>query len=843
MSVAEPRGAAVADGGGESLAEVLRASGRTDVKIPCGEGTCGGCTVLLGGRPVVSCLVPAGRVATGDVRSARDLTPEGTAERIADELARCGALQCGFCIPGVVASTTALLSERPDPDRTDIEQALQGHLCRCTGYAGLVEAVQRAVADVETPRPPHRVDGVAKATGEQLFLADTAVLEGALVGRLVTATRPHARVRVLVGTAMEVPGAVRVLGPDDSPPRGFHANPHDGGRGPREHAVFAAEARFVGEIVGLVVATSTAAAEQMRKRVVVEQIDLPATCGLDDGRLADACIMGAPAAAVDAALAAADRVFDDVYDYDGGPVAAMERIAAVARWDGDVCHLRSTSQLPALVPALIGELLEVDAGCIRVEPMTLGGSFGIKEEVVLEPVSAVASLLCGGRSVLVEATREEMSSLRRRHRARVRVVTGCDSTGEVVARRVVCDLDAGAYVGHSSPIMHAAGGLALQVYPGGTVRYEGSVVLSNTTPSTAFRGYGAGEVLFAIECQIEDIARHYAVDPLVMRRRHVARPDAPANAVLSNPRSFSAVACLDAAADHEWDESGPVDAAGRWRRGRGAALVAIVSSGAGGGSTDSAQAMCLLLPDGQIVVRTGAVEMGQGAHTVLAAVAAARLGVAADAVRVEVAEAHERPHDPGTFASRGVYLSANAVDEAAGRLALLRAELAGEPTDTVLEASATVTTEDSGLSAGVQLVQVRVDTWTGRVIVERVVTLHDVGRVMNHELAVGQVLGGVAQGIGIALSERLQHDADLRPVEVSLLHQELVRAGSLPVVEVHFVTGELVPGGLHAKGLGEAPVVGIPAAVANAVRDATGVRVRQLPLTPERIWSALSQLP
>ncbi|SNQ45426.1 putative Xanthine dehydrogenase molybdenum-binding subunit [Frankia canadensis] len=869
----------------QPLAETLRAAGVTSVKLPCGEGTCGGCTVLLDGAPVAACVTPSARAAGLRVRTAASVTAAGPGATLAAELARRGALQCGFCIPGIVCSSAALLEQRGDLDAATVRAALAGHLCRCTGYEGIVDAVLRAAAG--TPgAAATRQDGRGKADGSLRYSADQ--VPDALVGLLLTSRGPHAHVTVEPGDALDVPGAVAVFGPGDAPARRFCTNPHvdDPVLAPAENAVFAAEARYVGDIVGLVVAETAHAAREMAARVRQVEEPLPAARTVAEaladgaarvqrartdlpGNVAVELAFGADEAAVSAALAAAPVTHTSTVEILPGPIAALERPAALATWDDGRCTVWSTSQTPQVVRRRLAGLLGLDAATVDLRPVPLGGGFGLKEEMFLEPAAALASRGCGGRPVRVEPTRAQLGRLRRRHAGTITITSGCAEDGAVLARDVRVVLDAGGEVGHSGLVLENLLLLATSLYPVAVGRAAGRAVLTNTTSSAAFRGYGASEITFALETHLDDLARRFGSDPVEFRRRHVLRAGQvdPVNswvvASLAVDECLDALAAAgDATAALPPGQTAAGEEPGRWRRGSGMSMFAIVTAASSAVHKDSARARCRVGAAG-IVVETVVPDMGQGIHSTLAAVAAEQLGLPAERVVLCQAAAAAAPADEGTFASRGVYLTGNAVAEAAHRLTAAAEHRLGWPGGTLrwtndgairadavdapavpwselvgLVAEAGVIAEDNGLVVGAQRVDVAVDAWTGRLRVERVVSVHDVGRVLEPALARGQVVGGVLQGIGVATTEQARHDGGV-PLDVHLFDQAIPTMALAPEIQAVFVGDGAARGRLGAKGLGEAPMVGVPAAIANAVRDATGVRLTTWPMTPERVLAAL----
>lgn len=848
------------------LAEVLRAHGHDAVKVGCGEGSCGACTVQLDGTPAVACVLPAARAVGRRVTTAQGLVRTEAGASLATELARRSGLQCGFCVPGLLASGAATVAavhaeaeradNRPPPGaetRGALDSAyhapgtLDGHVCRCTGYQGLLTAVDRAANRTGTGTP-ERLGGWERASGATRYAADD-LPAGTLSGHLLTSRSVGVRVRVRPGTAMQVPGAQAVLGPDDAPGGLFSTNPHvdDPVLAPAEEPVFAAEPRWVGDVVGIVVADTPAAARAMAARV--EVLEEPLAGGTAAPRPGFMHAVGASEADLDAALATAASVRRTVHTFGGGTHGALEPPTAWASWDDDALRLRSTSQTPGVVAARLSTLFGRE---VVVEPGPLGGGFGLKEEVWLEPAAAVASRHVGV-PVLVRPTLAQLALLRRRHAGRIEVVTGCAADGTVLARGVRAELDAGGALGHTALVLENVLALSLQTHRVPVQRADGVATLTATVPTSAFRGYGATELFFALDTHLDELAEAHGVDPVEYRLRHAARA--------GDVTPLEPVPLASFAGPHVLAEAGRqrrhrvLDGDERWRRGRGVAFFGIVGAATTPTHHDSAEAAVHVDAEGRFVVETAVPEMGTGLHTTLTGVIAERLGVPQARVRVAHLPPGEAPADEGAFATRGIYLTANAVAAAADavRDELVRTAAADFSPNGMVVGTQVVSfaryagtrgtgravARDNGLVAGAQLVDVAVDVRTGRVVVERVASVHDVGRVLDPDLARNQVLGGVVQGIGTALTERfLDHRGE--PV-VRHLDQGVPTAHTAPEVADLYVGDGLAQGLLAAKGLGEAPVVGIPAAVANAVHDAVGIRLRSLPMDPESVLAALEE--
>ncbi|MFF2081565.1 xanthine dehydrogenase family protein molybdopterin-binding subunit [Kitasatospora sp. NPDC058162] len=712
-----------------------------------------------------------------------------------------------------------------------------------------------------TTRHSHTRD---RAAGLARYVLDDQPQDG-LFARLVRARGPHSEVVLDSAAALAVPGVALVLTPDDDPGIRFSTNPH----GSRDDtSVFTREARFPGDVVGVVVARSRAAARAGAAAVTVHERPLPAV--LDPATSLDPSspaahrdhpgnelarfAMGCDEADLDRALAGSAHVFEHTSRIDAGPHHFLEPVAAVARWDEGRCLVRSASQCPGLSRALLARLLGVDPADVHYEPVTIGGSFGGKEEFLLDAVAALCSRAAGGRPVTVETDRREMTTaFRVRHAATVRVVTGVDTDGRILARHIDAVFEGGPYAGHSPSVTANGLALALTLYPAPATRATGVCVSLNRVPSGAFRGYGAPQVLFAVESQLDVIGRRLGIDPVTLRERNALRTGDPDPLHGWPVRSFGLSPCLRAVPVPR-PPSGPADApgpasGGRLRRGTGIAALVNLSGLTGVIGTDRAEAGCRI-ERGRVVVLTACPDVGQGIHTVLTSVAAERLGVPPELVDVELDLGQA---DAGLFASRGSYLTAGAVAEAAAELlrrarevspdgllgpdGRLRAGLEG------LAAGGAFAAPDNALVAGAQAAEVEVDCATGVIRVLRVVSAHDTGRVLQRAQAGEQVRGGVLQAVGMALTEGVRFTPDGAVEQTSLLAQGVPRPPWRIPVEVHLIEEPHPVGPLGAKGLGESPVMGIVPAIANAVRDATGAELDHAPFTPERVLAALRASP
>jgi CO/xanthine dehydrogenase Mo-binding subunit/aerobic-type carbon monoxide dehydrogenase small subunit (CoxS/CutS family) len=867
------------DGDGRRrLSELIRdRAGVTSVKVGCEEGACGACTVQLDGRAVPSCLVPSDRARGAVVRTAATLAQTSTGQRVVEALARHAAVQCGFCSPGIVVEAVTAIESAGSAGAGPLapERILAGHLCRCTGYVPVVAALRDVLSAAGGGNGAPSAEGVrvdlpAKASGTAPYAAD-AVPRPHLFATVVGSPVSHARVRVDTAAAAAVPGVVAALGPDDDPGVLWSPAPHGQ---VLDTLVLTGEPRFRGDIVAAVAARSREALERGVAALTIEVVEpLAAVDDLDaavrpGARIAwsasetnvvlDAAV-GADAEVVEAAMAGAAVVAEATYTIDPGPHGYLERPAAAAAWagPGTPCRVWSTTQHPYLAAPMLARILGVPADTVSFDPVYVGGGFGGKEELWLEPVAALLSRACGGEPVLVEVDRETTNLSRSRHGGRVSVRSGATDR-RIVAWHVAVELDAGGDSGHSPDVTRSAIGRSIRAVNVPAARAVGRAARTNRTPATAFRGFGGPEALFAVESEVDEWCRRLGVDPVELRIAHGLR-QGMADPVTGRPlATFELEACLRRAVARAGPR--PAPAADGLVRGRGLAAVCDTSGIGRPGAVDEAAARCTL-QGGRLVVETGVAEIGQGNHTAFRCIAAGALGVVEDLVEVRPVASSAAPPDGGVYASRGIYVTGTAVHDAAVRLraALCAAgadRLGGTAgsvdlrPDGVLDAGARqlplsalddvvadgrFVAPDSGLVAAAQVVDVEVDPATGIVTVTRVTSVHDIGRVVHPTLARGQVYGAVVQGIGMALMD---------PVGATprgFLDHMLPTAHDVPEIVVDFVEVPHPTTPLGAKGIGEAPIIGIAPAIANAVADATGARVRHLPMTPERVLDAIAE--
>lgn len=818
----------------------------TSAKDGCSpSGQCGCCTVLLDDKAQVACQTPLSKVQGRSVTTLEGLA-EDERQRYAKAFAACGGLQCGFCIPGIVMRAKAQVDRKGAAlTRQDMARHLGAHLCRCTGYVKILDAIETVASgkQVEPQAPGGIGSRGAKYEAEALALGDRGYIDDLRVpGMLHAALRltDHTRADVLgidITRARAAPGVVAVLTAADVPGdlRVGIIN--------KDWPVFipvGGRTSYAGDVLAVVVAETRQAARSATALVDVTYRPLapltdvlaamsssePAVWGTDGNILSRSRYARGD---VDAALGSSAHVVHEVFQTQRVEHAFLEpeSTLAVPRADGGL-YLYSGGQGVWDDRDQVAAVLGVPEDRVRVELVSNGGAFGGKEDMSNQAQTALAAWLLQ-RPVKCTLSREESFLVHaKRHPIRLEYWAGCDESGRLTGLRARMVGDSGAYASVGMKVLERAAGHATGPYRVPAVDVESVAVRTNNPVCGAFRGFGANQAQFAMEGIMDRLAEKTGLSGWEIRKLNVVRTgDVWGPGQVMDEGCEGAGRCLDALAEPYRQAMAAGKAVGLG--------LGLKNSGLGNGFKEETKAVVRFRSDGRVEVRHGWTEMGQGVHTVALQVAVEELGI--DPARVVVLVDTSRELGQGqTTGSRGTLMGAGAVRQAC--LAALKDGCRPEVdylgshrvdwTHHIGEVENPVIHSAFGYAA--QLVIA--DRGTGAI--ERVVAAHDVGRAVNPTLCEGQVEGSVHMGLGYALTEEFPADERGFPTKNTLRSLGILRAKDVPAIEVLLVEVPQPRSPYGIKGVGEIGLVPTAGAVAAALHAADGQWRTTLPMRPPK---------
>ncbi len=928
---------AVAIAAGETLADVLREKlNLTGTKKGCNLGDCGACTVLVDGEPMNSCLLLASQMEGKQITTIEGVAHNGELAPIQKAFVEEGAVQCGYCTPGMILSSVALLNRNPRPTVEEIKNGLAGNLCRCTGYAGIIRAVQRCdnycdggtCAKKEVPTPENsrfssvsvsmpRVDSADKVTGRARYTADIS-LPNMVHGKILGSPIAHGRIkRIDVSKAKALPGVLAVITGADVPDTQHGVSParYD------EYVLAKEKVLHEGDNVAAVAAVDERTAEKALGLIEVEYEELPVV--LD---ALEAIAEGAPQlhqrykrnintvvdhsfGDVERGFAESDFVREETFVGNNTYQAPLEPHASMAYWEYDgTLVLYTSTQAPHYVQYMLAHVLHIPLGKIRVIRPAVGGGFGCKAATSpLDLCSAILSKFTG-RPVRMVFTREQMIHYGRgRHKQHMKMKLGLDRNGKIKAFQSEIYLDGGAYTSFGVATSYYAGSMMPTLYHIPNYKYNGYRVMTNKPACGAFRGHGVPQPRFAFECLLNMMAEEIGIDPIEIRLRNAMTPNTRTVNDL-DIKSCEFTATLQAARKKSgWEEK-----YGKLPKGNG---IGIGSGGFVSGAGYAiyrgqvqlshekgpehfvkkpifphANAIVKVNEDGMaVIVLIGAAEIGQGGDTVMVQVAAEALGIPPSRIRVRTEDSDISPIDLGAYSSRVTLMGGNAVKNAAtavvekmkpyaaailgcseGHVAVGGAKMfvSGDATRSVPweevarkyfndrgplvgtgcykppqglggdYKGATVGTSPA-YSFGSSVCEVAVDLETGKVKVEKFTDFHDCGTPINPQMVHGQVEGAMVMGASEAVMEEVQFDKTGHITNPNLHGYLMMTIKDAPEVFSGIVDSYEPEGPFGAKEIGEGCTCTVLGAVAHAIANATGVWVKDLPITPEKILKAI----
>jgi putative selenate reductase molybdopterin-binding subunit len=743
-----------------------------------------------------------------------------------------------------------------------------------------------------------RVDGPALVKGKPVF-ADDIALSDLLQVKILHSPHAHARIkRIDTSRALKLEGVVAVLTHHDFPPH-YYTTAGQGypEPSPRDTRILDDTVRFVGDRVAVVAAETVAAAEAALAAIEVEYEPLPAVfdpeealtgsvqihpdkgpTGVYDARHNIAAHLEMEIGRVNEALAAAPRVFEGTYSTPYVQQASLEPHVTLTWFDeNDRLVIRTSTQVPFHVRRIVAEVLGFPLSRIRVIKPRIGGGFGGKQEILNEELCAAVTLRTG-RPARIEYTRhEEFHAARTRHPQIIRLRIGVNEDATIRAIDMQILENTGAYGSHALTVMSVTAQKTLSLYRAPHVRVRADAVYTNLPVAGAYRGYGAPQGFFALEVLMDEIARALGIDPVELRHKNYVRvgDKLPVAEKLgegregfpAEVRSCGLRACLEEGKRLiGWEELRRAPKEGVIRRGVG---VAIAGQGSGIPGVDMAAAFIKMNEDASFNLLAGATDLGTGSDTALAQIAAEVLGVPVEKILVYTSDTDFTPFDTGAYASSTTYISGGAVKKAAEKIKQQLLELGRQwlnaktvrienqcvvaedgrrltfqeiATRTLysedqrqIMATASHVSTDSPAPYNATFADVSVDTETGIVRVNKIVSVTDAGQVINPQMAEGQVEGAIPQALGMALSEFMCFDEQGAPLHTDFRRYHIFTTLDMPEMVTRFVESHEPTGPFGAKATAEIPINAPAPAVVNAIYDACGVRLRQLPIKPEEI--------
>ncbi len=692
-----------AEGNTTLLSYLRNKLGLTAAKMGCDNGSCGACTVIINGKARRSCMTRLKDLDNAEIITPESLSTPEKIHAIPYSYIVMGAIQCGFCTPGFLMSTKALLEENPNPSVDEIKRALQPNLCRCTGYKKIIESVQNAAAmirekriwfdrseiypDISNPlgRPVPRVDALGKATGELKF-ADDITFENMLYTKALRSGIPHGEIiSVDTSDALKVDGVVSVLTAKDIPGRNSF------GLITSDQPVFAERrVRYVGDAIAAVYAETPEAATEAVSRIKVEMRPLPVVGNAEEAITAGAPLlhetvlqessslewsiarnlashMESGRGDVQKGFLEAELILEDEYRTQFVEHAYLEPESGIAvpEDDGRIT-VYVGSQGPEDDIKQIAAVLNIPEDKIHIAHLPMGGGFGGKEDISVQIIIALGAMKTGRPVKYTYTRRESIASSGKRNAQILRYKTGVKKNGKITALQARILADGGAYASAEEAVILRSVSFAAGPYTIENADVRADAVYTNNPPTCAMRGFGNPPVTFAAEVQLNRIAEKLGMDPFEIRLKNILEEGLPSLTGERIKSSVGARECL-LAVKEALERTEIPQSRKDWKVGVGIAS-SYKNVGLGIGMEDYGGAYGEILENGKLLLRIGSVDMGQGSDTVMAQIASETLGWPYSKIVVQSADSDRDPRAGMTTASRQTFVSGNAVKEMASRL-------------------------------------------------------------------------------------------------------------------------------------------------------------------------------
>ncbi len=820
--------------------------GLNGTKEGCSEGICGTCSVIINGKLAKSC-----RRMLSKLDGAEIITIEGLSEREEEvygyAFAKAGAVQCGFCTPGMVIAAKALLDADPSPSREDVKKAIRGNICRCTGYVKIEDAILLAAEMFRTGAKPEadddpalsgrliRIDAVEKALGKGDF-ADDISFEGMAYASALRSPAPRIRFNSMdTAEAEQDEEFIRIIRAGDVP---FNRHGHI----VQDWPVLIPEGdvtRYIGDALCLVVAKSFEGAQRIKDKIKIDYDILPGVFTPEDALedkipvhpgksnlLDEERIIRGDA---DKAIEESDIILRETFYTPFTEHAFMEPECAVAVPEDGGVLVYASDQSVYDDKKEITRMLKLEADKVRVKATYVGGGFGGKEDMSVQHHAALAAFITG-LPVKVRLTRQESLIVHpKRHPMTMKYTLGADRSGRIRGVKAEILADTGAYASLGGPVLQRACTHASGPYDFQDFEVIGRALYTNNVPAGAFRGFGVTQSCFAIESLMDRLAEAAGLDPYQIRMINALRPgDVMPNGQIAGIDT-GIVECLEAVKDAYYASD------------RTGIAVALKNSGVGVGLPDTGRCR-ISVEDGKIHIRSSAACMGQGVGTVELQIAAAVLSLPASAFVVEAPDTSRTPDSGTSTASRQTAFTGEAVRRAA---LLLKADLDTLPltdlegkeyyAEFLYETDPITSDKKNPVSHLAYSYSAQVAELDENNKVKKITAACDAGTVINRTAIEGQIEGGVLMGMGYALTENFITEEGFVKSKYGTLG--LLRSTDRPEIETILVNAEgKLPSSFGAKGVGELCTIPTAPAIANAYRRLDKEPRNSLPLdkTPYR---------
>ncbi len=898
----------------ETLANVLRQRiGLTGTKIGCEQGSCGACTVLLNDKAVLSCITPAMRCNHANVITIEGLALNGELQLLQKKFVEKGAIQCGFCTPGMVMTSLDFINKNPNATINEIRKALSGNLCRCTGYKKIIEAVSEA-ADFQihfskrqnNSTKENRKVGIGhpyieankKVQGSAEY-ADDISIKNVLHCRFLRSPYPHAKIENIdISAADKLPGVKYILTGAELPQK-FGVLPIS----QDETALAIEKVRYIGEIVVAVVAESEELAKEACQRIQIQYKPIKPFLEIEDSinDIGEHEKIHAHTKYNNNIHKKAELRFGDQqecllksayrskmnFEFSGVNHAFTEPHAATAYWDDNGLTIISATQVPHYLHRALAKVLEIPLAKVRVIKPYVGGGFGGKSDPFPHEIIISHLAIKTGRPVKVRLSREEVFLCNHgRHPSKITMEIGADENGKLLVADADIAIDGGAYGSFGVVTTYYNGVLLQAPYKIDNLGFKTIRVYTNKPQSGAMRGHGAVNSRFAMECLMDDLAHQLNLDPCELRLRNFMPSNVLTVGQFRITSNGSTESLLKVMEQSQWK-----DRYGKMKYGQGL--------GVGCGFFISGSALPIIwneLPqstvhlkvdfDGRVLLSSGASDIGQGSDTMLALIVSEVLGISLDKIFVMAADTLLTPVDLGSYSSRVTFMAGNAAKTAAENLKIeiikslslhykmkdeefffsddriftsdSKINLSwNEAVDCTLANRGAISISGNyispklggdfkgagaGLSPtysfGAVVAEVNVDIETGMIKLVNIWGAHDCGKAINPLAVEGQLEGSWHMGIGQAMSEQMKYFNGLL-LNANFLDYKIPTSLDTPFIHTDIIETIDPEGPFGAKECGEGALHPVIPAIANAIYDAVGIRITNLPISPEDILNKI----